>query len=324
MIITRTPFRVSLCGGGSDIPKFYKKNGGCVLSTGINKYMYITIHKTFDQSTMLKYSETEIVKHWTEIKHKYYKQMLSDFNLNGVELVSTADIPAGTGLGSSSSFTVGTLHAIYAYMGKYVSHERLAREACEVEIDKLGQPIGKQDQYAAAFGGLKFYIFNKDGTVSVEPVILRKEQYRQLEENLMMFYTGDVRSASSILQEQIKGISDYEKEMKQKKMCELAYELRDNLQNGNIEVLGDILHENWELKKSLANGISSGIIDEYYERALKNGAVGGKLLGAGGGGFLLMYVPKENQKKVSAAMGLQELTFGFDFQGSTVVYVGDK
>ena len=208
MIITRTPFRVSFCGGGSDIPKFYKKNGGCVLSTGINKYMYITIHKTFDQSTMLKYSETEIVKHWTEIKHKYYKQMLSDFNLNGVELVSTADIPAGTGLGSSSSFTVGTLHAIYAYMGKYVSHERLAREACEVEIDKLGQPIGKQDQYAAAFGGLKFYIFNKDGTVSVEPVILRKEQYRQLEENLMMFYTGDVRSASSILQEQIKGISD--------------------------------------------------------------------------------------------------------------------
>lgn len=324
MIITRTPFRVSFCGGGSDIPKFYEKNGGCVLSTGINKYMYITIHKSFDNTIMLKYSETEIVKHWSEVKHSYYKQMLSDFDLTGVEIVSTADIPAGTGLGSSSSFTVGALHAMYAYIGKYVSHERLAREACEIEIEKLGQPIGKQDQYAAAFGGLNFYKFNKDGSVSVEPLILKKDQYRRLEENLMMFYTGNVRSASAILKEQIKGISDMDKEKKQIQMCELAYALRDELIAGNIDSMGEILHKNWMLKRELANGISSGMIDGYYEKAMSNGALGGKLLGAGGGGFLLMYVPTERQQRVREALGLQELKFGFDYQGSTVVYVGDR
>lgn len=324
MIITRTPFRVSFCGGGSDIPKFYEKNGGCVLSTGINKYMYITIHKSFDNTIMLKYSETEIVKHWSEVKHSYYKQMLSDFDLTGVEIVSTADIPAGTGLGSSSSFTVGALHAMYAYSGKYVSHERLAREACEIEIEKLGQPIGKQDQYAAAFGGLNFYKFNKDGSVSVEPLILKKDQYRRLEENLMMFYTGNVRSASAILKEQIKGISDIDKEKKQIQMCELAYALRDELIAGNIDSMGEILHKNWMLKRELANGISSGMIDGYYEKAMSNGALGGKLLGAGGGGFLLMYVPTERQQRVREALGLQELKFGFDYQGSTVVYVGDR
>ena len=324
MIITRTPFRVSFCGGGSDIPKFYEKNGGCVISTGISKYMYITIHKSFDNSIMLKYSETEIVKHWSEVRHSYYRQMLSDFDLSGVELVSTADIPAGTGLGSSSSFTVGVLHAIYAYMGKYVSHERLAREACKVEIEKLGQPIGKQDQYAAAFGGLSFYKFNKDGSVSVEPLILEKDQYRKLEENLMMFYTGNVRSASAILREQINGISDLDKERKQIQMCELAYELRDELIAGNIDSMGKILHKNWMLKKSLANGISSEVIDKFYEDALNSGALGGKLLGAGGGGFLLMYVPVENQQRVRETLGLQELSFGFDYQGSTVVYVGDR
>lgn len=324
MIITRTPFRVSFCGGGSDIPQFYEKNGGCVLSTGINKYMYITIHKSFDDSIMLKYSETEIVEKASDIKHLYYRQMLTDLGISGVELVSTADIPAGTGLGSSSSFTVGVLHASYAYLGKYVSKERLAREACETEIDKLKQPIGKQDQYAAAYGGLNFFKFNKNGSVSVEPLILGKNQYLELEDKLMMFYIGNVRSASAILREQIKEISNEAKEDNQKKMCELAYELRDELLLGNLDSMGRILHENWILKKSLANGISSEAIDNYYQKAMDNGALGGKLLGAGGGGFLLMYVPKEKQAAVRKAMCLPEIKFGFDHQGSTVVYVGDK
>lgn len=325
MIITRTPFRVSFCGGGSDIPQYYEKNGGCVLSTGITKYMYISIHPAFDEkSIMLKYSETEIVSDVEEIKHLYYKQMLKNMGLSGVEIVSTADIPAGTGLGSSSSFTVGVLNAMYSYIGKYVSRERLASEACNIEIEQLGQPIGKQDQYAAAYGGLNFYTFNKNGSVNVEPVLLKQTAYSELENNLLMFYTGDVRSASAILKEQIYNISDKQKEDNQKKMCEMTYELRERLYENDIDSLGDILHRSWMLKKTLASGISNRLIDGYYESALQNGALGGKLLGAGGGGFLLLYVPREKQEKVRKALDLKEIKFGFDVQGSTVVYVGDR
>ncbi len=324
MIITRTPFRVSFAGGGSDIASFYEKHEGCVLSTAINKYMYISVHPSFDSHTVLKYSRTENVENVQAIDHKYFRQILTMLDVKGVELVSTADVPAGTGLGSSSSFTVGVLHSLYAYKGKYVSKERLASEACDIEIAQLKNPIGKQDQYAAAYGGLNFIQFRRDGSVEVEPVIMQEDARRQLEKNLMMFYTGQLHSASAILREQSGNITSGDKEANQLKMCGLARELREALQNNRIDAMGEILHENWVLKKTLASGISNPAIDEAYETALKNGAIGGKLLGAGGGGFLLFYVPQDRQARVKQALSLPQLPMSFDRQGSSVIYVGDK
>ncbi len=325
MIITRTPFRISFAGGGSDIASFYKKHGGCVLSTSINKYMYISVHPSFElKDTVLKYSETEIVRDVSEIQHKYFKSVLNMLRISGVEIVSTADIPAGTGLGSSSSFTVGILHALYSYKGKFVSKEKLASKACEIEIDILKNPIGKQDQYAAAYGGLNFYSFNKDGSVFVDPVIMRPDRYQELTENLMMFYTGEVHSASSILTEQSKNIVEGDREKNQLKMCELAAELREELQHNNVDAMGEILHEGWKLKRTLASGISSPMIDEIYDTAMRKGAIGGKLLGAGGGGFLLFYVPKRRQQEVRTALNLVQMPIELDRQGSSVIYVGSK
>lgn len=325
MIITRTPFRVSFAGGGSDIASFYEKHGGCVLSTSINKYMYISVHPSFElQDTVLKYSETEIVKDISDIQHKYFRSVLDMLRINGVEIVSTADIPAGTGLGSSSSFTVGLLHSLYSYKGKFVSKEKLASKACEIEIDILKNPIGKQDQYAAAYGGLNFYSFNKDGSVFVEPIIMKTETFQRLENNLMMFYTGKVHSASTILAEQSKNITEGDKEQSQLKMCGLARELREELQHNNVDAMGEILHEGWKLKRTLAAGISNPFVDEMYDLAIRKGAVGGKLLGAGGGGFLLFYVPEKRQQEVRAALNLTQMPMSFDRQGSSVIYVGSK
>lgn len=325
MIITRTPFRVSFAGGGSDIASFYEKHEGCVLSTAINKYMYISIHPSFSkEKTVLKYSKTEIVDDIKDIEHVYFKQMLEMLGVKGVEIVSTADVPAGTGLGSSSSFTVGTLNALYAYMGKYVSKEKLASTACDVEIKYLHNPIGKQDQYAAAYGGLNFYQFRKDGSVTVDPVLMRDDAKEKLEQNLMMFYTGQLHSASKILKEQSTNITAGDKEKNQLRMCGLAHDLRDELQNNNVDAMGEILHENWMLKKTLASGISNPAIDDAYSIAMEKGAKGGKLLGAGGGGFLLFYVPKDKQKEVKEAIGLPQMPIEFDRQGSAVIYVGDK
>lgn len=325
MIITRTPFRISFAGGGSDIPAFYAKHGGCVLSTSINKYMYISVHPSFEGAdTVLKYSQTEIVDSIGDIEHSYFKEVLGLMRVDGVEITSTADVPAGTGLGSSSSFTVGLLHALYSYKGKFVSKEKLAAKACEIEIERLNNPIGKQDQYAASYGGLNFYQFNADGSVTVDPIIMRGEMYKELEDNLMMFYTGELHSANEILKSQGKNVTHGDKESNQLKMCELARELREELHSNNIDALGEILHESWKLKKTLADGISTPEIDEYYDIAVKHGASGGKLLGAGGGGFLLFYVPKARQSEVRSAMPLKEMPFSFDRQGSAVIYVGIK
>ena len=325
MIITRTPFRMSFAGGGSDIASFYEKHGGCVLSTTLNKYMYISVHPSFESmDTVLKYSQTEIVDDIDNIDHKYFKEVLHMLRISGVEISSTADVPAGTGLGSSSSFTVGLLHALYSYKGKFVSKEKLAQKACEIEIDRLKNPIGKQDQYAAAYGGLNFYQFNKDGSVFVEPVIMKNDMYKQLENNLMMFYTGQLHSASEILKEQSTNIIAGDKENNQLKMCEITKELRNELHHNNIDAMGEILHEGWMLKKTLANGISNPKIDECYDIAMKHGAIGGKLLGAGGGGFLLFYVPEKRQQEVRLALPLTEMPFTFDTQGSAVIYVGTK
>lgn len=323
MIVTRAPFRVSFCGGGSDLPSFYEKYGGCVISTTIRKYMYLFMHNYFyKDKIILKYSETEIVDDYSQIKHKYFRQCLSDFGVKGVAIASMADIPAGTGLGSSSSFTVALLQLLHTYRGEYIPKYKLAKDACEVEIEKLGEPIGKQDQFAAAFGGLNFYEFRRDGYVNVEPIIMKPESYHKLEKNLLMFYLGGTHSASSILKEQSINLKQVDKSEVQKRMCEITRVLKEELQNNRVDSMGELLHENWMLKKSLASGISNPIVDDVYERAMKAGATGGKLLGAGGSGFMLFYVPEEKQTEVRRALSnLREMEFEMDNSGASVIHI---
>ena len=325
MIITKTPFRVSFCGGGSDMANFYEKYGGCVLSTSINKYCYISIHPYFNENqTVLKYSENELVDSPDQIKHRIFRQVLTDMGIHGVEISSTADIPGGTGLGSSSTFTVGLLNTLNCYKGKFVSKDKLAKLACEVEIEKLGNPIGKQDQYGAALGGLNFIKFNQDGSVSHEPILMEGKTYKELQKNLLMFYTGTTRSANTILAEQTKNITSEDKAKNLLKMCGLARDMKVALENNDISSFGKILDEGWQLKKELASGIANPAIDEAYEIAIKNGALGGKLLGAGGGGFLLFYCEEEKQGQLKKAIGLRELDFSFERDGTSIVYIGDK
>lgn len=325
MLITKTPFRVSFCGGGSDMAAFYEQYGGCVLSTSINKYMYISIHPYFnDHQTMLKYSENELVDDIRDIKHKIFHAVLNDMGISGVEISSTADVPGGTGLGSSSTFTVGLLHTLYSYKGKFASKAKLAREACEVEIERLGSPIGKQDQYAAAYGGLNFIRFNKDGSVSVSPIMMQAETYKNLQNNLLMFYTGTTRSANSILSEQKKNISQSDKNENLRKMCRLAEDMKTSLEHNDLSSFGSILNESWELKRTLAAGISNPEIDHAYETAMNSGALGGKLLGAGGGGFLLFYCEPDKQEQLRQSIGLKEFDFTFEQDGTSIVYIGDK
>lgn len=325
MIITRTPFRVSFCGGGSDLSNFYKYHEGCVLSTTLNKYMYISIHPYFEPNKIaLKYSQTEIVDSINKIDHKIFKTALQQFNLSGVEISSTADIPSGTGLGSSSTFTVGLLNALNVYNGKYSSKAKLAENACDIEINRLGSPIGKQDQYAAAFGGLNFIRFLPNGETIVEPILVKKNTLENLEQNLIMLYTGDVRNANTILAEQAENMVKKDKVEGLIKMCDLTYELRKAIESEDLDSFGEILDANWQIKKELASGISNPLINEYYDTAVSHGAKGGKLLGAGGGGFLLFYCEKDKQEEVKQALGLRELPFKFEHYGTTVIFVGDK
>lgn len=326
MIISRTPFRISFAGGGSDLPAFYHREPGAVLSTAINKYMYIAIHPYFYKGkSLIKYSKTEIVSSIEEIQHPLIKQVLLDNNLMGVDLNSIADIPSGTGLGSSSSFTVGLINAVRAYLGKATSGEKLGKLACEVEIEKVGSPIGKQDQYAAACGGLNFITFYGDESVNVEKIIMSPQKKKELESNLYMFYVGGEHSANEILKVQSKAMSSEEKFITQKKMVELAFRLRTSLENNSIDDFGYYLNEGWMMKKTLASGISSGNIDAFYDHAIKSGALGGKLLGAGGAGFMLFYCPTDKKEEFLNNMkGYEQLDFGFDDFGSKIIYVGDK
>lgn len=325
MIITRTPFRVSFCGGGSDLPEFYEKREGCVLSTTINKYMYISIHPFFEENkTALKYSKTEIVDNLKRIEHKIFRCVLEEYSLNGVEITSTADIPAGTGLGSSSAFTVGLLNAVNVYKGKYVSKGKLAEKACEIEIQKLKSPIGKQDQYAAAFGGLNFIRFLPSGDTIVEPVLCKKKTLKELHDNIILLYTGNIRNANIILSEQAKNMQNGSKIEGLLQMCNLAEDMRTMIETGNLNSFGEILNDNWKIKKQLATGISNLAIDSLYQKALKNGAIGGKLLGAGGGGFLLFYCKEGCKEHVKEKLGLKQLRFEFEHSGSSTIFVGDK
>ena len=325
MIITKTPFRVSFAGGGSDLAAFYEQHSGCVLSTSINRYCYVSIHPYFDeQKTLLKYSENELVDNIAHIRHRILNCVLNERQLQGVEITSTADVPGGTGLGSSSTFTVGLINTVNCYQGKYMSKGEIAETACDVEINKLGSPIGKQDQYAAAFGGLNFIRFHKDGEVTVSPVMMRPGANTELQKNLVMYYTGDTRSANSILAEQKSNSTEKDKAENLKRMCALAEDMRTMLEKNQLDSFGDLLNEGWKLKKTLASGISNPVIDEAYETALKNGAMGGKLLGAGGGGFLLFYCPVKDQERLRIALRLRPFPFSFEKDGTSVIYIGDK
>lgn len=327
MIISRTPFRISFVGGGSDMETFYSRFPGAVLSTSINKYMYISSHRYFHENIIqVKYSQTETVDSIDKVKHPILRECLRKMDIHGgIEISSIADIPSGTGMGSSSSFTVGLLHNLHATKGCYVTHEQLANGACEMEIDILKEPIGKQDQYAAAYGGLNIIHFKQDGAVVVEPLYVSKEIRLALQENLIMFYVGNQRKASSILAEQKKNISSDDKFNNLKSMVSLVFDLRDCLYNGRLDDFGHILHENWILKQKLASQISNDDINLIYHTALRNGATGGKLLGAGGGGFMLFYCEKSRQEALKEALNtLRVLDFEFENDGSKIIYYGDE
>ncbi len=326
MIISRTPFRISFAGGGSDLPSYYRQKMGAVLSTSINKYVYIGIHPFFDtKKIQLKYSKTELVDSIEEIQHPIFKEILSMNNLLGVDLNSIADIPAGTGLGSSSSFTVGVLNAVSAYQNKTISGETLARIASEIEIDRLESPIGKQDQYAAACGGLNLISFYPDESVNVEKIIMNPIKKKELDDSLIMIYTGNTRSANSILKQQNEAILANENVGSQSQMVKLAINLKQMLENNNIDDFGRYLHEGWLLKKSLTKNISNTLVDDIYNMGLRAGALGGKLLGAGGSGFLLFYCPKEKQADFRIQMKqFTEMKFQFDNHGSKIIYIGDN
>ena len=322
MIISRTPFRISFAGGGTDLPAYYREHDGCVTSTAINKYMYITVHEPFDHRIRLKYAKTELVDDLELIDHPLIKASLEMLDIReGIEITSMADIPAKAGLGSSSSFTVGLLHALHAFKGEHVSPEQLASEACDIEINRLGEPIGKQDQYIAAYGGLQHIKFNADDSVYVDPVICPKERKKALEEHLLLFHYGGSRSAGAILKEQQTNIPEKQKELSL--LTDYARDVRDILHEGRDLVdIGRILHESWCAKRSLSSSISNPEIDATYEKAIKAGAIGGKLLGAGGGGFFLFFVHLDMKEHLKAALtDMRNIPFSLEPQGSKIIYV---
>jgi len=326
MIISRTPMRVSFMGGGSDLAAYYKQGYGAVISTALDRYIYITVNKKFDDLIRVSYSKTEMVESVDQVEHNIIREALKIVGIvRGVEVVYMGDIPlggAGIGLGSSSSLAVGVLNALYAYKGQHVSAERLAREACMIEIDILGHPIGKQDQYIAAYGGFNHIRFNSDESVFVDPVICKRETKEELEKKLLLFYTGISRVSSEILQVQKSNIDGNSKDLD--KLVEMCEVVRNCLIKNELHTFGELLHKGWMTKKRLANSISNSAIDHYYEKARQAGAVGGKILGAGGGGFLLFYCEEEDQNSVRAALsGLKEIPFRLEPQGSKIIYVSD-
>lgn len=324
MIVVRTPLRMSFVWWWSDIASFYREHGWAVLSTSLDKYIYVSCNPKFDNKIRLSYRKTEIVDSVEELEHDLAKVI---FNYVGVdkwvELVSIADIPSeGSGLGSSSSFTIAMLHALHAHNHRYATQQHLAEQSCHIEIDLCGKPIGKQDQYAAAYWGFNFIEFNKDDTVKVSPLIFSKERKRELESNLLMFYTGITRSANTILAEQTVNMGDkIDKIEGMKKMVELAYQLKKDLENNDLSTFGTLLHQNRLLKKQMASGISDPQIDIWYERAMSAWAQWWKLLWAWGGGFFVFYVaPKDHQAVIDALNDLKHIPFGFDNEWSKVIH----
>jgi D-glycero-alpha-D-manno-heptose-7-phosphate kinase len=327
VITTQTPFRLSFFGGGSDISRFYTQHPGEVLSVAISKSMYMTTHPYFEPTAIhLKYSKTELVPSVDSIEHPILRAVLSELVPNGgIEVASIADIPGGTGLGSSSAFTVGLIQNLNARLQRFLPPGRLAEEACHIEIDVLKEPIGKQDQYASAFGGLNHFVFHSDGRTTVERLFLPAETIRRLEASLFLFYLGGSRSASTILREQTSNLTQQSIFETQRAMVAQVGVGIQLLRDGDLDGFGQLLHEGWLLKRTLASKISDGTIDAHYQRGLDAGALGGKLAGAGGGGFLLFYCPPAAQSRFLEAMsGRRRVPFRFEFSGSRIIHVSDE
>jgi|TARA_R110000822_G_C15331831_1_gene494691 D-glycero-alpha-D-manno-heptose-7-phosphate kinase len=328
MIVSKTPLRISFMGGMSDLPSYYEKEAGAVVTTAIDKYIYITINKKFDDKIRASYSITEFVDNPNELKHELIRESLNTVGIHkGIEITSISDIPSkGTGLGSSSTYTVGLLNALYAYLGKSSSAEKLARHACDIEINKCKRDIGKQDQYIAAYGGLNYIRFNSDGSTFVNPIICPKETKKELQENLLFFYTGLSRteSAHEILTETSSFLkSNKKKRLLVKQLVTLADEMKLSLEESNLEYFGYLLNEGWVIKRKTQNSISNEYIDEWYRIAISNGALGGKLSGAGGGGFLIFYAPKEKHNQIINSLPkLTHIPINLEPQGTQIIYVG--
>jgi D-glycero-alpha-D-manno-heptose-7-phosphate kinase len=324
MIISQTPYRVSFAGGGSDLPAFYHKEYGAVLSTAIDQHMYVTIHRRFEPTIRVSYSRTEIASTLDEVQHELVRESMRQVEIDEpLEITTIGDVPAGTGMGSSSSLTVGLLNALYAYRHQVVSPQLLAEQACQIEIEILKKPIGRQDQYAAAFGGVNYFRFNSDGTVDVEPVPCRSETLAELQQRTLLLYTGQPRDANVILERQSNGVVDRMDLLRQ--MRDLASEMRLALTGeGDLDQFACLLHEGWDLKRSLGFGISNDHVNEWYDAARKAGAAGGKLLGAGGSGFLLLIAPPWRHRAIREALKRpRELPFRIARHGSRNIFVHD-
>jgi D-glycero-alpha-D-manno-heptose-7-phosphate kinase len=321
LIIVQTPLRISFFGGGTDFPSYYMEEGGCVLSSAIDKYIFVTVKKRFDNKLRIGYTQTEMVDSVDQIHHELIREALLVTGVSkGIEVTTMGDIPSeGSGLGSSSTVAIGALQALYTYLGEIVSKERLAKEACEIEIGKLGKPIGVQDQYIAAYGNLRFFEFCTDGQVQVEKVELPTDLRFELNDRFLLFFTGINRHADSVLTEQKSNIKDRINILREIK--QIAYQAKSELQKGELDSFGSLLHQAWGLKKRMAGQISNGTIDEIYNAARNAGAVGGKITGAGGGGFVLLYAPHEKHRAIRDALsGLQELPFQLESDGSKVIF----
>jgi len=324
MIIARSPLRISLGGGGTDVPSYYEEHEGFLLAAAINRYVYVTVMRPFTEGIFLKYSEIEQVKEILQVKHPIIREVLADLNLKTpqVEITTLADIPSGTGLGSSGSFTTALIKALFAHYRKNIHPEQLAEMACRIEIEKLAEPIGKQDQYIAVYGGITEFNFHKDGSVSSTPLDLSVPTVHDLEDNLLLFFTGISRSAGSILRDQVDKSKKNDAAMVDNLHFTKDLGLRSKaaLLKGDTRKFGELLHEHWEHKKFRSSGMTSDFIDDAYCKAIQAGAVGGKLVGAGGGGFLMFYADdKEMLRWKMSELGLEEVRFQFDFEGTKVV-----
>jgi D-glycero-alpha-D-manno-heptose-7-phosphate kinase len=323
MIVSKTPLRMSFVGGGSDLPAFYRDEVGAVLSTSIDKFMYICVNKKFDGRIRVSYTRTEDVERPQQIEHPLVREALDLVGIDGgIEIASMADIPSkGSGLGSSSTYTVGLLNALYAYRNQFVSKEALARQACEIEIDRCGEPIGKQDQYAAAYGGLNLIRFHPDDSVSVEPIMCKPSMKKELEDSTLLFFTGRTRSASAILASQSEAMKSPDRRLLMRRMVQLAFEMKAQLEANTLEYYGNLLDENWRLKAQLTKGITDPQIDAWYDNGIANGALGGKLLGAGNGGFMMFFAPKERHAQITSALyHLEPVRFRFDSSGAQIIF----
>jgi D-glycero-alpha-D-manno-heptose-7-phosphate kinase len=324
MIITRSPLRVSLGGGGTDLPSYYAEHGGFLVAAAIDKYVYITKHTTFQEEIIVKYSKLERVSSVDQIEHPIVREALKLVGVTDphIELTSMADIPGGTGLGSSGSFTTALLRALHAYKKNLVSPAELAEQACDIEINKLGEPIGKQDQYIAAVGGITAFTFHRDGRVEFRPCQIAQETLYNLEDNLLLFFTGYSRSASSILKDQNDKSKKNDPAMLENLHFtkDLGFKSLACLENGNLEEFAMLMDVHWQRKKARSTGMSNTQINQWYDYAMANGALGGKLIGAGGGGFLMFYAgDKKRLRHAMREKGLQEVRFRFDFEGTKVV-----